>query len=93
MAITHFIEGVHTSLINEFSFTRAGSFERFLKWQRKNNPKAVAKDEDLQRVILRLEAKEAQQHIGSRNEVNQKDDDKGASASAKRLRVGRGSNN
>ena len=31
MAVTHFIEGVHTSLINEFPFTRAGPFERFLK--------------------------------------------------------------
>lgn len=31
MALTHFIEGVHTNLINEFPFTRARPFERFLK--------------------------------------------------------------
>lgn len=48
MAITHFIESAHTSLINEFLFSRFGPFERFLKWQRQNNPHAVAQDEDLQ---------------------------------------------
>jgi hypothetical protein len=93
MAITHFIEGVHISLINEFPFTRAGPLERFLKWQRRNNPKAVADDEDLQRAVLRLEAKEARQHIGSRNQGNQEDEGEGTSGSAKRIRVGRGSNN
>ena len=58
MAITHFIEGVHTPLIKEFSFTGAGPFERFLKWQRKNNPQAIVQDEDLQWAIIRMEAKE-----------------------------------
>jgi hypothetical protein len=52
MAITHFIEGVHPSLINEFPFMRAGLFERFLRWQRKNNLQAVAEDEDLRRAIM-----------------------------------------
>lgn len=59
MAITHFIEGVHVSLTNEFPFTRVGPFERFLKWQRRNNPQAVAEDEDLQRALIKLEANEA----------------------------------
>lgn len=58
MALTHFIEGVHTSLINEFPFILAGPFERFLKWQRQNNPQAVAQDEDLQRAIVIMEVKE-----------------------------------
>lgn len=57
MAITHFIEGVHTSLINEFPYTRAGPFDSFLRWQRKHNPRGVAQDEDLQRAIIRMEAK------------------------------------
>ena len=93
MAITHFIEGVHSSLINEFPFTRCGPFERFLKWQRRNNPQAVADDEDLQRAILRLEAKEARQHIGSMNQGNEEAKGEGTSGSAKRIRVGRGSTN
>ena len=93
MALTHFIEGVHTSLINEFSFTRAGPFERFLKWQRKNNPQAVAEDEDFHRAILRLESKEAQQHPRWRSQGNQEEDDEGTSGSAKRLHVGRDSDN
>ena len=83
MAITHFIEGVHPSLINEFPFTRAGPFERFFKWQRKNNPHAVAQDEDLQRALLRLEAREARQHTGSRSQGNQDDDDERTSGSVK----------
>lgn len=61
MAMTHFIEGVHPSLINEFPCTRAGPFERFLKWQRQNNPEGVAQDEDLQRALLRLDGKDAKQ--------------------------------
>lgn len=61
MAMIHFIEGVHTSLINKFPFTRAEPFERFLKWQRRNNPQAIAQDEDLQRAILQMEAKDTWQ--------------------------------
>ena len=60
MAITNFIEGVHTSLINEFPFTRVGPFERILKWQRKNNPQAMAQDEDLQRAIVKMDARKSQ---------------------------------
>jgi hypothetical protein len=59
--MTHFIEGVHPSLINEFPCTRAGPFERFLNWQRQNNPEGVAQDEDLQRALLRLDGKDAKQ--------------------------------
>jgi hypothetical protein len=51
MTMTHFIEGAHPSLINEFPFTRVGPFERFLKWQRVNNPHVVAQDEDLQKTL------------------------------------------
>ena len=47
MAVTHFIKGVHVSLINEFPFTRVGPFDHFLKWQRRNNPQVVAHEEDL----------------------------------------------
>lgn len=47
MAITHFIQGAQTNLINEFPFTRSGPFERLFKWERKNNPQAVMKDYDL----------------------------------------------
>lgn len=94
MSMTHFIEGAHTSMINEFPFTRCGPFERFLKWQRKNNPQGVAQDEDLQRAIMRLEAKEARQRLqgtGSQDymEVDEDDDTEG---SVKRLRVGRDAN-
>lgn len=44
MTIPHFIEGVkiHRS---------GGPFERFMKWQRKNNPQATTKDEDLQKAM------------------------------------------
>lgn len=47
MAITHFIEGAHASLINEFSFTQAGPLDRFLRWQKTNNPQVVEQHEDL----------------------------------------------
>jgi hypothetical protein len=49
----HFVMGANSSLINEFPFTQVGPFERFMKWQRKNNPHMVAQDEDLQRVIVK----------------------------------------
>ena len=38
----HFVMGANSSLINEFPFTQVGPFERFMKWQRKNNPHMVA---------------------------------------------------
>lgn len=63
MAITHFIAGVHTNLINEFPFTRTGSFVRFLKWQRINHPQVVAQDEDLEQAIAQLNVREAKQQI------------------------------
>jgi hypothetical protein len=58
MAMTHFIAGAHKCLINEFPYTRAGPFERFLRWQRINAPEVVARDEDLQRAIEKMEARE-----------------------------------
>jgi hypothetical protein len=94
MAITHFIEGIHPSLINEFPFTRVGPFERFLKWQRANNPHVVAQDEDLQRALLRLQAKKNRQPSQSRSQGHtregEEDDTKGSSI--KELRIGRDSN-
>lgn len=69
MALTHFIAGAHKCLINEFPYTRAGPFERFLRWQRLHAPELVARDEDLQKAIeksenreLKREAEEAAQH-------------------------------
>ena len=58
MAISHFIAGAHKCLINEFPNTRAGPFERFLRWQRLNAPELVARDEDLQRAIEKVETRE-----------------------------------
>jgi len=58
MAITHFIIGTHKCSINEFPNTRAGPFERFLRWQRLNAPELVAKDEDLQKAIEKVETRE-----------------------------------
>jgi hypothetical protein len=58
MAITHFIAGVHRCLINEFPHTRAGPFDRFLRWQRLNAPALVAQDEDLQRAMDKLEIRD-----------------------------------
>ena len=58
MAITHFIAGAHKCLINEFPYTRAGPFERFLRWQRLNAPELVARDEDLQKAIEKMETRE-----------------------------------
>ena len=90
--MTHFIEGVHTSLINEFPFTRAGPFKRFLKRQRRNNPQAIAQDQDLQCAMMRLETKENRPRgSGSQDymEVDEGDDTEG---SVKRLRVGRDAN-
>ena len=76
------------SLINEFPFTRVGPFERFLKWQRRNNPQAVAQDEDLQRALIRLETKEGQRcGLGSQDymEIDEGDD---TEVFVKHLRVG-----
>lgn len=67
MANTHFIKGVHNSLINKFPFTQVGSFKRFLKWQRLNNPQVVAQDKDLQHAIIRMEAKKTRHQSGSRS--------------------------
>ncbi len=92
MALTHFIEGVHISLINEFPFTRAGPFERFLKWQKRNNPQAVAQDEDLQRAVLRLEAKEARHRGSGSQDLLDVDSGHETEGSVKRLRVGRDAN-
>ena len=58
MAISHFIAGAHKCLINEFPHTRAGPFERFLRWQRTNAPALVALDEDLRRAIEKMEERE-----------------------------------
>ena len=55
MSITHFITGAHKCLINAFPNTRAGPFERFLRWQRLSAPELVAKDEDLQKAIDKVE--------------------------------------
>jgi hypothetical protein len=38
--------------------TRAGPFERFLRWQRLNAPELVSKDEDLQKAIEKVESRE-----------------------------------
>ena len=69
MALTHFIAGAHKCLINEFPYTRAGPFERFLRWLRKNAPALVAWKVDLQRAIekadpreLKRDAEEAARH-------------------------------
>lgn len=58
MAITHFIVGGHKCLINEFMYTRAGPFERFLRWSRTNVSKLVAGHDDLQKAIEKMETKE-----------------------------------
>lgn len=93
MAITHFIEGVHSSLINEFPFTRVGPFERYLKWQRANNPQAIAQDEDLQRALIRLDAKESRHPSGSRSRrPTREGDEDDTEGSVKRLRIDRDAN-
>ena len=58
MAITHFIAGAHKCLINEFPNTRAGPFERFLRWQRLHAPELVARDEDVQKALEKVETRE-----------------------------------
>ena len=58
MAMTHFIAGAHKCLINEFPHTRAGPFERFLRWQRLNAPELVEKDDDLRRAIEKMEIRD-----------------------------------
>lgn len=75
MVVSHFIKGTHTSLINEFPFTQACPFKRFLKWQWKHNPQAVALDEDLQRAIICMEMKKAHSRASQRSRDNQDEDD------------------
>lgn len=58
MALTHFIAGAHKCLINEFPYTRAGPFERFLRWQRTHAPELVAQDEDLFKAVEKMETRE-----------------------------------
>ena len=58
MAITHFITSAHRCLINDFPHTRAGPFERFLRWQCLNAPALVAQDEDLRRAIDKMESRD-----------------------------------
>ena len=52
--MTNFIARAHKCLIDEFPYTRAGPFERFLKWQRINAPELLAKDEVLQCAIDKM---------------------------------------
>lgn len=95
MAISHFIEGVHTTLINESPLTNASPFECFFKWQCKNNPQVVAQDDDLQKAILKLEAKEAKLRVVQRSQRYQEveeDEDKEAKCSTIRMKVGKGTN-
>jgi hypothetical protein len=86
-AMTHFIEGVHTSLDNEFLFTWAGPFERFLKWQRIKYPHAVAQGEDWQSAIARLDVKKAQKQIVWRGQNDQEEEVEEAKISTKRMKV------
>jgi hypothetical protein len=58
MALTHFIAGAHKCLINEFPYTRADPFERFLRWQKFNTLGLVAREEDLHKAIGKAETKE-----------------------------------
>lgn len=58
MAITHFIAGAHRCLINEFPHTRAGPFERFLRWQRLHAPELVELDDDLRCAIEKMEIRD-----------------------------------
>ena len=89
MAITHFIEGVHTSLINEFPYTRAGPFDRFFRWQNTHNPVGVARDEDLSRAIIRLELREAKHRYIPRSPTSLTGDrEDGPASAAKRQKVG-----
>lgn len=57
MAIIYIIANAHKCLINEFPHTRAGPFERILLWQRTNASTLVALNEDLQRMIEKMEAR------------------------------------
>lgn len=89
MAITHFIEGVHTSLINEFPFTRAGPFDRFFRWQRTNNPQGVEQDEDLSRAIARWDARDTRHRFITRSPRDfSEDQDETTPSAAKRKRIG-----
>ena len=63
MAITHFIAGAHRCLINEFPHTRAGPFDRFLKWQRLNAPEFVENDEDLRKAVEKMELRDNKRAI------------------------------
>ena len=63
MAITHFIAGAHKCLINEFPHTRAGPFERFLKWQRLHAPEFVEKDDDLRKAVDKMEIRDNKRAI------------------------------
>lgn len=63
MAITHFIAGAHKCLINKFPNTRAGPFERFLKWQRLHAPEFVEKDDDLRKAVDKMEIRDNKRAI------------------------------
>lgn len=92
MAICHFIEEVHTSLINKFPLTRVRPFERFMKWHRIIHPQVVAQYEDLQRTIVKLEAKEAGGQTTRRsNDYHENDEDKNKEVErlTKWMKVGR----
>lgn len=94
MAIIHFIEGIHISLINEFPFTWARPFKCLLKWQRKNNPQAIAQDEHLQWVIIKMETKESKQRRGSKSQdYMEEEEGEDTEGHVKRLCVGRNANN
>ena len=58
MALTHIIAGAHKYLINEFVYTRVGPFERFLRWQRTNARKLVARDKNLLKAVEKMETRE-----------------------------------
>lgn len=58
MVVIQFIVRTHNSLFNEFPYTRVGPLERVLTWHRMNALELVARGEDLQKVIKKMETKE-----------------------------------
>ena len=75
MTITHFIEGGHTTIINEYPYTRIGPFDQLLRWQRKHNPEGVAQDKDLQRAFIQMEGKDVKKRRKQRSRDDVKDEE------------------
>ena len=73
MAITHFLNGPHLSLVNKFNTTRKTAMENWFKYQCTYNPQLLLRDDDLQKASDKLESREREREERDCNKCHRYD--------------------